>query len=249
MTQRGSNGSAPIGRPPKNRRHEPIALFVLVLFGFTVGGAFYAGIRFEREASKPFIESMRVTEQERDALLAQVAELKQQRIVLERSQQIDREAYGAVSEELKEAQDERLAVEKEVSFLRRLTQDGGGGILQAKDFELIEVGDTGEFGYSFTIRQLIGDFGESVGDVEVKLVGKRDGEETTLPLGKLAGSKPKSHKMKLKHFQTFAGLVRVPDDFEPESLVVEIKPKTVGAVPGSETFPWTPEEKSDRPSD
>ena len=175
-----------------------------------------------------------------DRLAAQVVELKQQSVVLERSQQIDREANRRASKQLMAAQDERLALEKEVSFLRRLIQEGGGGILQPKDFSLKETGElTGEFGYSFTIRQLIQDFGESTGSVDIQIVGKRDGEDATLPLAKLEGSEPASHKMKFKHFQSFEGTIRVPDAFEPESFVVEIEPTTTKLIPVSETFPWT----------
>lgn len=243
MTYGGSDGSAERSGLSDQGRSAVVVLFVLTLFGVALGGSFFAGIHLERETAKPLIVSVGKIKQERDALLEQVAELKQQSIVMERSHQIDHEASRILSEQLKAAQDKRLAIEKESSFLRRLIREGGGGILQAKDFKLKEGGDPGEFAYSFTIRQLIGDFGESVGDVEVKLSGKQAGEEIVVPLRELAGSKPRSHKLKLKHFQTFEGSVQVPEDFEPENLVVEIKPKTANLIPGSETFPWSVEAK------
>jgi hypothetical protein len=213
----------------------------LVPLGAAIVGAFLFGVQRGQEVAAPLVEQIGSVEQERDALSAEVAELKQQSIVLERSQQIDREAKKTATKQLKEAQDERLALEKEVSFLRRLIQEGGGGILQPKDFKLEQMSEPGVFGYGFTIRQLIPDFGESTGNVEMQLVGKRDGTETTLSLAKLKGSNPKSHKMKFKHFQSFEGTFRVPKDFEPESLVVEIRPKTAKLIPVSETFPWSAE--------
>jgi hypothetical protein len=168
-----------------------------------------------------------------------VAELKQQIIVLERSRQIDREANKKVAGQLKEAQGERLAVEKEVSFLRRLIQEGGGGILQPTDFKLERTKESGKFNYSFTIRQLIPDFGESNGTVNLEIAGKRDGKDVTLSLAKLKGSEPTSHKMAFKYFQSFEGFVRVPEDFVPESLVLEIKPTSAKLIPVRVTFPWT----------
>jgi hypothetical protein len=227
-------------RPPDKGGYLLIALLGLAALGAATGGAFIAGTRFERQAAAPSIESLHRIEQERDDLSGQVAELKQQSIVLERSQQIDREACRNLSEELKDVQANRLAAEKEVSYLRRLIREGGGGILQATDLELKETGDPGEFGYSFTVRQLIQDFGESAGDIEIRLLGKREGEETDLSLAELDRADPKKHQMKLKHFQSFAGSFRVPDGFEPENLVVEIKPKTAKLIPASETFPWRP---------
>jgi hypothetical protein len=220
------------------------ALLVLISLALVAGaivGAFFVGVRFERDASKPLAERVQAIGQERDALMARVAELEQQNIVLDRSHQIDHEACRSLSDELKTAQDKRLGAEKEASLLRRLMQENGGGILEVKDLTLKETSEPGEFAYSFTVSQLVQDFGESDGDIRMEIIGKRNGKKTVLPLAKLKGSKPSKHEMKLKHFQNFEGLVRLPHGFEPESLVVEIKPRTDGLVPVSETFPWHPE--------
>lgn len=239
MTKRRRVVSPRIVPPPRYGLRALAALFLLVATGLLAVAAFYAGIQYERLAAAPLAERLMSIEQEREDLLAQVAELKQQTIVLERSQQIDREASRTASKQLKEAQDERLALDKEVSFLRRLFQEGGGGILQPKDFKLEAKEEPGAFGYSFTVRQLVQDFGESAGDVAVKIVGKRNGKETTFSIAKLEGANPTRHKMKFKHFQSFEGVFRLPDDFEPESLVVEITPTTAKLIPVSETFPWS----------
>jgi hypothetical protein len=227
--------------PPRYGLRAFVVLSLLVLVGAAVGVAFFAGVQREREASVALVEQIGTIEQERDVLSAAVAELKQQIIVLERSQQIDREASKTASSQLKEAQDERLAAETEVSFLRRLFQEGGGGILQPRDFKLEEADEPGGFDYSFTIRQLIPDFGESTGSVDLKVAGKRGGKDVTLSLDKLAGSEPVRHEMAFKHFQSFGGYIRVPDDFDPESLLVEIKPTNAKLIPASETFPWSTE--------
>lgn len=224
--------------PPRYGLRFFLTFLLLVAIGAVAVAAFFVGTRFERETSVPLIDRLGVLEEERNALFATVLDLKQQRIVLERSQQIDREANKIAAKQLKEAQDERLALEKEVSFLRRLMQEGGGGILQPRDFKLETAVEPGSFVYSFTIQQLIPDFGESTGSVEIKVVGKRDGKEITLPLDKLAGSEPERHQMEFKHFQSFAGSIQMPDDIEPENLVVEIKPKTAKLSPVSETFSW-----------
>lgn len=224
--------------PPRYGLRAFFLLLLLLLVGAAVGVAFFAGVQREREASAPLVDQIAAVEQERDALAVDIGELKQQIIVLERSQQIDREVNKTASNQLKAAQDEHHAAEKEVSFLRRLIQEGGGGILQPMDFKLEEADQSGEFSYSFTVRQLIPDFGESTGSVDLKITGTRDGKEVSLSLEKLEGSEPVSHKMEFKHFQSVAGHIRVPDDFDPESLVVEIKPSTSKLIPVSETFPW-----------
>jgi len=239
MSHRGRVVSPEIGPPPRYELRVLTVLLFLVLLGAAVGVSFFTGARREREASLPLVDQMATIVEERDALSKEVAELKQQMIVLERSQQIDREAHKKVAGQLKKVQDERLAAEQEVSFLRRLIQEGGGGMLEPTDFKLEQKDDSAKFGYSFTVRQLIPEFGESTGSVDLKIAGKRNDKDVTLTLDELKGSEPKSHKMAFKYFQGFQGFIQVPDDFLPERVVVEIEPTTAKLIPVSVTFPWT----------
>lgn len=217
-----------------------LAIVLLVLVA--IGAAFVGGALLGREESRRELtrerERIEVLTRERDEFAAEIAGLKQEGIVLGRTQQIDREANRSAQEQLKQAQDERLALEKEVSFLRRLISQGGGGILQIKDFRLGKTGEEGEFAYSFTVSQLIQGFGDSAGTVEIKVSGKDGGEEKTLSLAELSGSDPKTHSMRFRHFQNFEGQVSLPLDLEPENLIVEVKPTTKKLIPISETFPW-----------
>lgn len=215
-----------IVRPANGAARVVVVLLILVALAAAILGAFSMGRQAGVGMLKPLSKHMRTAEGGCDALATQVSDLKEQNIVLERSQQIDREVNCNLSKQTKEAQDERLALEKEVSLLRRLVREGGGGILQLRDFELEETEAPGKFRYSFTIRQLVQDFGESTGEIEVQVIGKRDGEETDLSLAKLAGNNRLRHKMKFKHFQKVQGSIKVPDDFKPEKLVVAVKPET-----------------------
>ena len=219
-------------------------LFVLtILVLVAVAGAFFAGILVAREGAAAInlrVQALeQVLERERQGFRERIAALTQEKIVLERTMEIDREANRTAQENLKAAQDERLALEKEVSFLKQLIQQGGGGILKVQDFKLVSADEPDEFGYSFTVTQLIRDFGESAGKVEIRLVGKRNGKEVTLALDKLPGSKPTAHKMRFKHFQNFEGRIKVPEGIDPENLVVEVKPSTKKLIPVAETFSWT----------
>ncbi|MEA3275402.1 MAG: DUF6776 family protein [Pseudomonadota bacterium] len=215
-----------------------VYVFVTLLVLIAIGAAFYGGMMLDDREQAAQERRVAAFAQERTALAEQIDELRQQNIILGRTQQIDREANRNAREQLKGAQNERLALEKEVSFLRRLISEGGGGILQVKGLELAETDEEGKFAYSFTVSQLIQDFGLSEGDVEIKIVGEQDGKEATVPLAKLSGSEPKGHKMRFKHFQNFEGEIKVPSDLEPASLIVEVKPKTKKLIPITETFAW-----------
>jgi len=213
-------------------------LLIVVFVLAAVGAAFAGGLFLGREDTNAVIAGVEALEKERDALKGQLAELKQEAIVLQRTRQIDLEANRTAQEELKKAQDERLALEKEVSFFSRLIREGGGGILRVQEFKLTPAEKAGEFGYSFTVTQIIQDFGESAGTIDLKVSGKKDGKETTLPLSKLSGSEPTKHKMKFQHFQNFEGVIALPDDVQPENLIIEVKPSTKKLLPLTETFAW-----------
>jgi hypothetical protein len=215
----------------------PWLLLTLLLLA-ALAGSFFTGVFLAGEQARAIEDRVQVLEEERDGLNERIAVLKQAKIGLERALEIDREANHKAQENLKSAQDERLALEKEVSFLKRLIREGGGGILRVQDFKLERSGEPDAFAYSFTVTQLIQDFGESSGKVQIAVAGKRDGKDATLPLSKLSGSSPTSHKMRFQHFQSFEGQIKVPADFEAENLVVEIKPSTKKLVPVTETFAW-----------
>ncbi|MCB2261709.1 MAG: hypothetical protein LGR52_02025 [Candidatus Thiosymbion ectosymbiont of Robbea hypermnestra] len=225
-------------QPPSGTSRTVFVLSILAAFAAAIVGAFSVGTQVGIETSRPLDKHMRMTASKCNALSEQVSNLEHQSTVLKRSQQIDQEIDRNLSKQLKKAQDERLALEKEVSFLRRLIRKGGSGILQPKDFKVEKTGEPGMFRYNFTIRQLVQDFGRSTGKVEIRVIGKRNGRKATLPLDKLAGSEPPKHKMGFKYFQVFRGLIKIPDNFEPEKLVVEVRPKTSKLIPVSETFPW-----------
>lgn len=211
-------------------------IFVLILV--SIAGAFLGGVLRSKEDVKSYRSAIYTLEQERTQLTEELAETKQDRIVLERTILVDREAMRSAQENLKDAQDERLDLEKEVSFLKRLIRDGGGGLLKVHDIVLVPGDEDRLFRYSFTVSQMIQGFGDSAGIVVIKLAGKRDGKEVMLGLKELAGSTPRAHKMRLKHFQGFEGILKIPEDLEPETLVIEIKPTTERLIPISETYSW-----------
>jgi len=214
-------------------------LVLALLVVAAIGVAFAGGLRLGREEAESLRIGFAALAKERDGLAERIGELEQEAIVFERTRKIDLEANQTAQEDLKKAQDERLALEKEVSFLRRLIQEGGGGFLRIQDLKLTQMDEPGELAYSFTVSQIMQDFGESEGMIELKVAGRLDGEEQTLPLSKLTGSEPTKHAMKFRHFQSFEGRIRLPDALQPQNLVIEIKPTTSNLPPLVESYAWS----------
>ncbi len=178
---------------------------------------------------------------ERDAVRDEVASLYQQRTVLERTQQIDREANRSLADQLKRAQDERLTLSKDNSYLKRLVQDGGKGAVRVNDLRLT-IGDTPrDYRYAFTITQLVPTLDASKGRIEMRIEGQQEGAPARLSLSDLPVAEPNRLDMDFEHFQSIQGTFALPEGFEPQGLVVEIKPENEQLLPTTESFPWTPE--------
>jgi hypothetical protein len=213
-----------------------IAVLVLGAIGLTFAGGLWFGRAQLASVSK---QVLALTE-ERDGLGRQLADFKQRNILLERDRQVDRAANRAALDALEKAQDRRLALEKELSLFKRLVHAGGGGILQVKDFRLAPTGDVRVFSYSFTVSQLVQEFGDSSGTVDVRVVGKRNDKQVTLPLANLKGSTPTIHRMNFRSFQSFAGTIKLPEGLDPESVIVQALPNESRLIPVTETFVWNP---------
>jgi hypothetical protein len=211
---------------------------VIVLILASIGAAFLGGVFLAREEAKSLEREIAGLGQERDALSRALADAKQEQVVLERTLQIDREASRTARENLKKAQDERLVLEKEVTLLKRLIREGGGGVLKIQDVTLAPGGEDRLFNYSFTVTQMIQEYGESKGTLYIKLAGKRDDKDVVLSLDALPGSEPESHKLGFKHFQNVEGKIKVPDDLQPQALMIEIKPTSKNLIRITETIPW-----------
>jgi hypothetical protein len=211
---------------------------VILLVLASIAGAFFAGVLLVREETKSLAVAMSALQQERETLEAELKDAKQEQIVLERTLQIEREASRTAKENLREAQDERLVLEKEATLLKRLIREGGGGVLKIQDVVLAPVEEDGSYHYRFTVTQMIQEYGESKGTLSIKLAGKRGGKEVVLPLSDLPGSDPASHKIGFRHFQNIEGTIKVPDDLEPEALMIEIKPTSKNLIRVTETLPW-----------
>jgi hypothetical protein len=214
-----------------------LRIFTLVVVLVALAAAFAAGAFVGYSESAALSAQIRGLEQTSAELEERILELRQQNAVLERGQQIDREANRTARDQLRESQERRLDLEKEISFLRRLIREGGGGILQVKDFSLEQTAER-EFAYRFTVTQLVPDFGWSEGVVEIRLTGTEGEDERTLTLAQLEGSEPAEHRMRFRNFQNFEGQLKLPEALDAHSLVVEVKPKTDNLIPATETFPW-----------
>ena len=202
-------------------------------------GAFWGGfVLGARSLGMDSIQALQDLQRERAAQTAELVGLRQVSIACERTQRIDQERDRSVQEQLKAAQDERLALASEVSSLKRLIRAGGRSVVAVQGLRLATGEAQREFRYRFTVSQLIEDVGQTSGSIDIKLTGTQNGKDKTLTLKQLKGSQPTKLAMRFDHFQTFEGQLVLPAGFEPRALTVAINPKGDNLIASSETFPW-----------
>lgn len=220
---------------------------VLVAGAFVIG--FELGLTRGNDIAEPviaalveqrgtLIEEQKTLVGEVNGLRDDVSKLRQESAVLERSRQIERETNKALQAQLKDAQDERLALLKEGTYLKRLIREGGKGAVSVHDLVLSAGEKPREVRYSFVVTQLIPDFGETKGRVSLGVAGLLDGKERMLSLEELPGASPKELAMQFDQMQSFRGGLTLPEGFVPGSLKVTITPEGDRLTGNSETFPW-----------
>ncbi len=213
-----------------------LAVAAIFLIGFELGGGALGPGTGVTSA-----DSLRVhLLEERNTLGALLAESERQRMILERAAQIDKEAFRLLQERLTQAQDARLELSRESSYLKRLVQEDGKGAIQVYDMRLTPGEEARAFLYSFTVTQLVQGVGRSQGEMHMTLEGMREDERVSLDLEQLPEAHPKALIMDFEHFQNFQGRLEVPSDFTPTAIVIAIKPTSKLLLTTSVMFPWEP---------
>lgn len=233
---------------PDSFRRFSYWLLVLAILAVSVAAALWGGFELGRrqatETLRPELETLIVQRlaltEERDRLREALTAAQREQVIQERSHQIDREAARALTDRLKQAQDDRLALNRELSYLKRLVQEGGGGAMRIQDLRLATTDDPLAYAYHFTVTQIIPGFGESEGKVRVEIQG-RDAEGTsTYDLSKLPSAEPRQLEFKFEHFQTLSGTFELPSDFDPETISIAVDPVSDRLMPTVQSFPWEP---------
>ena len=215
-----------------------LGALVICLLAAAFGGGFFLGARSVEVRTVTAVEAEQAMEAERDAVRAELADLKQQGVACERLQQIELEKDRSAQEQLKVAQDERLAMAKEIATLKRLIKTGGSGAVGVQGLRLSAGDGPRAFNYSFTVSQLIDDVGETSGEIAIKVSGKQGEKDKSLTLKEMEGSEPTTLAMRFEHFQNFEGRLVLPEGFEPLSLSVDVEPKGDKLIASGQTFPW-----------
>lgn len=170
-------------------------------------------------------------------------ELRRKLAMAEQVAKVDREAMRAVREQIKQFQDERLKMEEELVFLRGIVStDTKKEGLRIQNYKLEPGLESGQFLVKFSVSQVLKSGPVAKGRIFIRVEGLQpDGKAKTFGLEELTEDKTPSIKMRFRYFQNVEGKLKLPDDFKPASLTIEVKPSNKKLAPVTETYEWSPQ--------
>lgn len=188
-----------------------------------------------------------------DALQRQLAEmdeqqgtLREQNAVLERSGQIERQAYKQLEGAVSGLQDEILELKEELAFYRGIVSpsDATKG-LKIQNFELSEGAQAREYQFKVVLTQVLNNGTVARGEMLLEVAGLQQGEQKSYSLEQLgSASDSDATAFNFKYFQILEGNFQLPEGFEPIKVNLTVKPKSKTHNKLTQAFDWVVREKS-----
>ncbi|MFO7603695.1 MAG: DUF6776 family protein [Gammaproteobacteria bacterium] len=208
--------------PWKNRLLALLVSLALLMAAWSLFeyGRYSAGFD-SREAA----ELRSVWVETRDSLEATIDQLRAEKAILERASQIERGAYSELDETLRQLQAEILELKGELAFYRGIVspRDAARG-LHLQNVELEPNGQPEGYRYKIILTQVLKNDRVVYGRVNVAVEGTVDGVPVSLNLSRLTENSVKELNYRFKYFQSLEGDIRLPAEFQPRRVRVEVLP-------------------------
>lgn len=174
-----------------------------------------------------------------DALEMHNIELERKLALVERSRQIDAEAYAVFSQERSGLEDRIRGLQEELSIYRGIMSPEQGKVgLEAQHFELKPALGAGRYRFSFMLTQSGAKDLAARGSVRLTLEGLQDGKPTQLSMTELTENGEAEIAYRFRYFQVIKSVLQLPDDFQPERIVLKAIPASAPKLPLEWTFDW-----------
>jgi len=231
------------------RHHSPLHHYGVRIAGIAaVVGAGFGLFYFGQQSA-----GYNVTEADntRETLESHVAQLKEDKVVLrdqlalvERSTQVDAQAYLQVKENLKALQQEILELRGEVSFYRGIVapKESSAG-LRIDRLEITKAASKRLFHYNLVLTQVLKNHRNVRGSFKIIVEGVQNDRPKKLKMRDTSVEKKKYLGFKFKYFQKFEGDLLLPEGFLPRQVWVEVNPHKRNVIKSA--FDWPFNEKTD----
>ncbi len=224
------------------RPYRPWRLWV-VLLGLPLLLAGVAKVAFEYGVVQAGhdLASLETREVELKARIADLealgARLREEKVMLERSAQVDRRAHEEVRGNLDTLQDEISELREELAFYRSIVSPGDVKPgLRVQDFLLFPGGES-LYRYRLVLTQVLNNERFAEGRVALTMEGFQGGEARRIDFSELGGGR--DLRFRFKYFQNIEGDIRLPEGFVPSRIVVEVTQRVKKKAETIErTFDW-----------
>jgi hypothetical protein len=208
--------------------------YVLYKYGLSRAGHDFESLTLERE----------LLQTEISRLESELAEQRDQAVVLQRSGEIDQQAYKEVDESLRSLQSEILELKEEVAFYRSIVapRESAKG-LRIQRFKIEANRQPRSFRYKLVLTQVIKHSRVTRGSVELNIEGLQNGQAQVLSLKQVENGKKDKLSFRFKYFQNFEGDMILPEGFVPSRVLLKVVSNRVTI---EKSFDWP---RTDRKSD
>jgi hypothetical protein len=166
--------------------------------------------------------------------------LREQSAVMERSGQIERQAYKQLEGAVTGLQDEIMELKAELAFYRGIVSptDANKG-LNLQGFELSAGAQPRQYHFKVVLTQVLNNGTVVRGNMRVAVEGLLEGEQKTYSLEQLSESQEKmSIPFRFKYFQIIDGDFLLPEGFEPIKVNLIVTPKSSTHKKMAQAFDW-----------
>ena len=206
---------------------------VLVLWGLFEYGRYHAG--FDLLAAQEQRE-------EEKRLVADIDRLREQKAILERSSQIEQEAYKELQGTVNTLQDEILELKEELAFYRGIVSPSGNKKgLNLQSFELTPGRDGRTSHFKMVLTQVLNNGSVAYGNIALSVAGIQEGAEKEYTLAQLSDN-TKELRFRFKYFQSFEGDISLPEGFIPSKVNLVVKPRSRKHKQLTESIDWMVQE-------
>ncbi len=217
----------------------PVALLLILAFGaWTIFdyGRYRAGFDRAEAGKRESNYKQRIEELE-----GQVADFRSRVAHLESSKKVDGYANQAVKDSLAEMESENTVLREELQFYRQIVSPSKGRQgMHIHDFSITQR-SKGHYNYSLMLIHIQGPkkhHRESDGEVRISVHGEQGGVNKKLAFATISTEKKSRIRYRFKYFARFKGGLKLPLNFKPKSIEVQVVPRQKNIKGDNRKIKW-----------
>ena len=170
---------------------------------------------------------------------AETIESERQATMIRRNSRIDDDASVEIKETLAQAQEEILALKKDLTFYKSIVAPEQVGRSLAIQTIQLKKNETGDYHYKLMVSQRGRNDKLARGTISTSIKGVYKGKAVTYSLADVSKNVKNPMKFGFKYFQNFEGVIKLPGAFKPDTLHIIVKPSTGKIKTLDEQYAWS----------